>query len=800
MSEFRQRLVQLAVWMSVLGAALLFGPDAARADDGPAFKIFVVDSGAYRVEFEDLVAAGLEPVPMPSAQLGLTLGGEPVPIWLEDGGDERFGPGDHLEFLGEFLAGSSSYYSEFSIYNVYRLSTNADSPLRMTMGSTAEQGIAPSADEQRLRGEQHVEQDLLRVRLPTAGEQDELWFWAKVIGGYPGFVHELDLPDLRQGDDPVHLRASLRGWSRPRTKGDPSIADHHVDVAVNGTTVASVAWDGDEPQLIDLPDLSTDLWKAVGNRIEISSPKRQEKDGDPMVDVVLLNWIEVEVPRTGRIGARQSRLKLSASDPGRPARLLRDDSSGQDPDIIVYGDSGWRLVSREPGDLVLTTQPEDHTILATAGSKLAAPIRIELDRPSNLHDPSNRYDYLMITHRRLRNAIEPLAEFHRGRGLEVLVVEIDDVYDEFSNGLEDPHAIQSFLTYAYQQWAAPAPRFVLLVGDASWDARNEVAIDVNYADWTNRPFEIGRFVKNRSTKYGEDEASGQDDTARANDRNLIPTLTFLNRQGPAASDNGFVTMGEEGGVPHMAIGRLPVTEPDEVAAIVDKTIRHISASGEQDPRKLVFVTSEARGYQVATDRVAQSLEDAGFETVKIYPESQDTSNERTTGRLIDAVDDGALAVYFFGHGGRYIWRTGPRDLEKNHDLMTLDHLDRLEPADRLPVVLSMTCYSAPFDHPSADSIGEKFLRIANRGAIAVIAASWRNSPSVRWGEATLRELTTPGATVGEALMRAKQEFPNSLFVHTYNLLGDPAVPVTRSADTSADKLEPAAGENADPAS
>ena len=61
--------------------------------------------------------------------------------------------------------------------------------------------------------------------------------------------------------------------------------------------------------------------------------------------------------------------------------------------------------------------------------------------------------------------------------------------------------------------------------------------------------------------------------------------------------------------------------------------------------------------------------------------------------------------------------------------MRMKHLDTLADNDRLPVVLSLTCYSAPFDHPTADSIGEKFLRIPERGAIAVFAASWRNSPS-----------------------------------------------------------------------
>ena len=44
------------------------------------------------------------------------------------------------------------------------------------------------------------------------------------------------------------------------------------------------------------------------------------------------------------------------------------------------------------------------------------------------------------------------------------------------------------------------------------------------------------------------------------------------------------------------------------------------------------------------------------------------------------------------------------------------------------------------------------------------------------GQALLDELTRPGATIGEAIQRAKAAVRNPLFAQTYNLLGDPAVP------------------------
>ena len=95
------------------------------------------------------------------------------------------------------------------------------------------------------------------------------------------------------------------------------------------------------------------------------------------------------------------------------------------------------------------------------------------------------------------------------------------------------------------------------------------------------------------------------------------------------------------------------------------------------------------------------------------------------------------------------------------------------------MVLSMTCYSAPFDNPTEDSIGERFLREADKGAIAVFAASWRNAPSTKFSENLVKELLAPGATIGEGIVRAKKSIDDRTLVEMYNLLGDPAVVLER---------------------
>ena len=72
-------------------------------------------------------------------------------------------------------------------------------------------------------------------------------------------------------------------------------------------------------------------------------------------------------------------------------------------------------------------------------------------------------------------------------------------------------------------------------------------------------------------------------------------------------------------------------------------------------------------------------------------------------------------------------------------------------------------------------MGERFLREADKGAVAVFAASWRNAPSARFSKALVDELLVPGQTIGVAINKAKANEADRVLVEMYNLLGDPAV-------------------------
>jgi hypothetical protein len=762
--------------IAVLAAWLSLPVSTAALTPPPTLKLLVEASGVYRVSYEELAAAGLELESPDSDRLALTGSSGAVPIWVADGGDGTLDPGDWIEFLGEHLRGESTYLDEHSRYNVYFLRFDGRDAARMTQARAGPMPGEPAAVSfHALQRERHFEEDLLRLRLPPPrdGHPDEVWYWAKLAHNHAEpWARTLELDDLeRDSGRSVRLQIEFRGWSRPRSKSDPELPDHRVDVSLNGVPVGVAEWNGADPYLLEIPSMPADRWATGDNIVELKVPTRtMGEEATTLIDVVMLNWMEVVYPHDGRIRDRQARFDLVVPSEERQIRLRRDSAE----ELLVYGSSGSRMTVTESGGPVVFAAAGESAFFAARPEQLLSPEAIELDRPSALADPGNRADYIMISHRRLLEAIGPLADFHRSRGLDVEVVDVQDVYDEFNHGVVHPRALRSFLEHAYHRWARPAPRFVLLVGDASWDGKNTLAEDENYADWTYRPGETVRFGKNKSTPY----AVG----AELNNRQLIPTWSLTTYEGHSASDNWFVAVDGNDFLPDLAIGRFPVVEPSEVAGIVDKTIRYASAP-EVGPwrRNVLLITNESRGFQRQTDRLAGLASTGGLSPRRVYPDSTEVSNEHHTQRLVDSFDEGQLIVHFIGHGGRYIWRTGPPDLDKNHDLFSLDDLDRLQPTGRLPVVLSMTCYSAPFDHPSADSIGEKLLRVGERGAVAVFAASWRNAPRTKWGEVLVEELLSSGTTIGEAVMRAKRSIGKRAvsrsLVETYNLLGDPAVPM-----------------------
>src|SRR4029450_7793254 len=85
------------------------------------------------------------------------------------------------------------------------------------------------------------------------------------------------------------------------------------------------------------------------------------------------------------------------------------------------------------------------TLLAFSDETVAAPAFVVANRPSTLHAAGNAHDYVIVSHADFLTQVAPLAALRQQQGHAAVVLDVDDVYDEFSFGEKTPQALRDFL-------------------------------------------------------------------------------------------------------------------------------------------------------------------------------------------------------------------------------------------------------------------------------------------------------------------------------------------------------------------
>jgi len=92
-------------------------------------------------------------------------------------------------------------------------------------------------------------------------------------------------------------------------------------------------------------------------------------------------------------------------------------------------------------------------------------------------------DYIIVTPAIFSPQAERLANFHRSySGLNVKVVTLESIYQEFSSGKQDIGAVRNFMKYVYYNATTEEKRvkYLNLFGDASYDFKNRVSLFSNF--------------------------------------------------------------------------------------------------------------------------------------------------------------------------------------------------------------------------------------------------------------------------------------------------------------------------------
>ncbi|MBL7887442.1 MAG: type IX secretion system sortase PorU [Flavobacterium sp.] len=371
-------------------------------------------------------------------------------------------------------------------------------------------------------------------------------------------------------------------------------------------------------------------------------------------------------------------------------------------------------------------------------------------------------DYLIITPPSYNSQAERLANFHRNySGLNVKVVNLDVIYQEFASGKQDIGAIRNFVKYVYDNASTPSERvkYLNLFGDASFDFKDRIA----------------------------------------NNTNIVPIYHSVNSytsgESSFASDDYFGSMdfneGNEdvfNGGADIAVGRMLVSSTEQADEMVNKIIEYhdLKSYGSwrnnyvcisDDSDKPGDSTLQSKQNNLA-DVIHQQKPFINFKKILLDSYQQETSAggdryPKAKEDIQNAFEKGALVFNYLGHGGED-GLTGERIWDKFDGLNFFNQY-------RYPLFITITCEFSRFDNPLRPTAGEYTYWNPKGGAISMITTirSISQFNAEIFNDKLSEKLFSYGSdqypSIAEALRLAKAASNNNSSTGVVLYLGDPAL-------------------------
>ena len=391
--------------------------------------------------------------------------------------------------------------------------------------------------------------------------------------------------------------------------------------------------------------------------------------------------------------------------------------------------------------------------------KPSAALKVDSWKPipnQNLHAIANA-EMLIVSSPLFLEQAQALADYHaRKDAMQCVVVNVEEIYNEFATGTPDPSGIRNFVRMVYQRSEGNL-KYLTLFGRASFDFRDLLG-------------------------YG---------------KNFVPTYQTASNPSVTdfCTDDFFGLMDDNEGIKSrgyldLGIGRLPVSTVAEAQNVVEKIIRYDDLSAMHGDWKADFllVSDDEQGDYVAHNEEYEQMMESSHVSLtskKIYSGVYEHVNTNSGVEIPGANEDlmrtfhkGMLGMVYTGHGG--VRGLTGENVFTNADIAALDN------SDRLPFVFTATCEFSKYDDPLTVSAGEHLFLNPNGGSANMLTTcrSTIGNHNVRLGKALMsvlyrRDREGKPMRFGDIVRMAKADSSNYSFDENLNIrflfFGDPAV-------------------------
>jgi len=716
-------------------------------------KMYLYQDGMYRINKTDFTNAGIVATIDPRTVKVFNKGVE-IPIFFNGEIDGIFDPADYFDFYGKRNTGgmtktyeasnvlsytTNEYYNSYSDTNVYWVDWGGSNGLRMTQSSFStgtnylnpffnelvrferdyfySQGEALNGNDQRF--------------LSTDKFRGEGWYWS-TLGDNQTLSDTFSAPNLYT----VPQTASIRVFAYPTNRNTTIFNEHTLQVRINGNLVATL-FSNDMNRIDSTISFSSSLLSNVSvNNVAIKYVPAAGYSGSMYLDL-----FEVQYPKIFKFNSSKFTTALGGVD--TTSKLFRLSGFNSFNPINLYDvANNIKIITNTFNIDTLKFTGKSNAKFELINSNITnKPFRIKQKQVPNLVSTSNGADYLLIYNNLFLAQAEQLRAYRASYdSFRSFKAEIEDIYDIFNFGLEDPVAVRNFTKYVYDSWQLPKLSYICLLGRASLDPKKNLSTSTFY-------------------------------------QNLIPTYGYPPSDGYFANFN----IGTFCYYDMVAIGRLPVYSTSEAQSVVDKIIAYESNPPARWWKNYTFVTMGGTAAEQNTHKTKSEFEINTYITQP--PLSGDPHrifrsdlSGSTTFNMRDSlrndIDRGTAFVNYRGHAGSHDWEVAMSDP------------NTLNNGSKLPIVLSLTCFTGENSQPNLRGFGEKFMYVPNKGSIGFVGTtgwSYTNDGN-DFGTHMLQTIKSDtarrlGNIVKYANKRMSQDslaFSTRHTLNCYVLLGDPA--------------------------
>jgi hypothetical protein len=660
-----------------------------------AIKISVKSEGWYKVTQPELVRAGFNANVNPNS-LQMVVDGQELPIVVSVGKSGNFDETSAVEFYGVGLN------TQATQTRTYWLMVGPGSGKRITqIKAEGKVGNALSYSTTVERKDRSVYFSSLR------NGETENFFGGAITSGSAN--QELILPNVDLSSSAkVELEVAVQGVT---------LLPHRVSVQVNGYVAGEVILD-EQKQGIERFQFPHSWLKEGNNIVQLTSMNSAS-------DVSLVDYLRLTYQHTFKADNNSLKLTVSARD-GVTIDGFTDNS------VRVFDVTEANAVKELIGPVDKTSQgyaitvlpigAGNRTLLAVTAGKAKQSTAIRQDLESSWRSSNQGANFIILTRREFFSALEPLKMVRESQGYKVAMVDVEDVYDEFSYGHKSLQAIKDFLTYANKSWKLQ-PKYLLLAADATYDPK---------------------------------------DYLRIGDYDLVPTKLIETAAIESASDDWFADFNNDG-ISDLMVGRLPIRTVADAQLFVKKIFTYESKKLESSVL-LVSDANEGFNFEQASAQLVPYLP-AGITAQQIKRGQVDTAIAKQ--QLLEAFSSGQKIINYVGHGSMNFWRG---------NLLTSEDARALTNGDHLPLVVIMNCLNGFYQDPTLAGLGESLVKAEKGGAVAVWASSAITSPD---DQALMNQqffrAVFQTKTIGEAILRAKQSISDDDIRRSWIFLGDPTM-------------------------